>query len=100
MTHPQQALKTMDAARKWAPKAAMRSSAEICLRDAEKAADRFDWAAAQAHALRSLSYSVGVFSSVYKRAAADSCSDISRHTIDGYNVEFLGASPARIGTDY
>lgn len=47
--------------------AAMQSSAELCLFDANTLIQQGNYAAAEKRALRSLAYSVGIFHSDYKR---------------------------------
>jgi hypothetical protein len=59
----------LDAARKHVPQASMRSSAELCLSDAEACIVKGDVQSAGRRALASLSYSVGMLSSVYHAAA-------------------------------
>jgi hypothetical protein len=63
-------------AKEHAPKAEMRSSAELCIADAEfclarvAANPEWDWtASARKWALKSLAYSVGKLSPIYKQAA-------------------------------
>jgi len=45
----------------------MESSARLCLSDAIEAANNGDYPGARARALRSIAYSVGILSSVYRR---------------------------------
>lgn len=47
----------------------MESSARLCLEDAVKLSDAGNFDAAKTRALKSLSYSVGVFHADYKKAA-------------------------------
>ena len=48
---------------------AMESSARLCMSDAVDASDRGDFDAAASWAIKSLSYSVGIFHPAYERAA-------------------------------
>lgn len=56
-------------AAKFAESAQMRSSAELCLSDARSLLAAGNETFAKARALKSLAYSVGVFSSVYRECA-------------------------------
>ena len=56
-------------AKESAPKAYMRSSAESCIDDALKCLGRGDYNLAQQWALRSMQYSMGLFSSKYQSYA-------------------------------
>lgn len=61
----------INAAERHAPSAgAMRSSADVCLADAHAAVEREDFRSARMWALRSLSYSVGVFHADYTAGVA------------------------------
>jgi hypothetical protein len=54
-----------------ADKAQMRSSAELCIADAKSCLERGLVQYAKERALKSLAYSVGIFSPVYKQAKGE-----------------------------
>ena len=77
------------------------SSARLCLSDAIRCYEDGLLDAAKDRAIRSLAYSVGVFHPDYKAAIKPTKPVSSRYVMeDGYNVEFLGARPAKCGEDY
>ena len=51
--------------------AQMESSARLCLADAVALKDAGDYDAARTRAIKSLAYSVGIGSTIYKQATAD-----------------------------
>lgn len=74
------------------------SSARLCLSDAIRCYEDGLLDAAKNRALDSLKHSVGVFHKDYQRARQQAASRCVMD--DGYNVEFLGARPAKCGQDY
>lgn len=77
------------------------SSARLCLSDAIRCYEDGLLDAAKNRALDSLKHSVGVFHPDYKAAIKPAKAASSRYVMnDGYNVEFLGARPAKCGEDY
>lgn len=77
------------------------SSARFALSDAIHCYDKGLLDAAKDRALKSLAYSVGTFHPDYKAAIKPTKPVSSRYVMDdGYNVEFLGARPAKCGQDY
>ena len=79
----------------------MESSARLCLEDAIRIVDECgDMILAKHRALKSLAYSIGTSHPDYKAASSTPAARHSRHVINGYNVEFLGAQPAKCGQDY
>lgn len=65
-----EAQQVIELAVKYAPQAAMRSSAEVCIADAQACMVRDLPEYAKTRALKSLAYSVGIFSPVYIQAKA------------------------------
>ena len=62
-------LEVIAIAKAQAPFAQMASSAKLCVEDAEACLARGDEERARSRALKSLAYSVGIMSNVYKEAA-------------------------------
>lgn len=77
------------------------SSARLCLSDAIRCYENGLLVSAKKRALDSLRHSIGVFHKDYQRADKPKQQVASRYVMDdGYNVEFLGARPAKCGQDY
>jgi hypothetical protein len=69
----------IDLAQSHVEKAAMQSSAQLCVDDARRLLASGKPEYAIGHAVRSLAYSLGVFSPVYKEARAFDTSGINRY---------------------